>query len=534
MSFVNKGSMPTTVLVSREPDLSGNFVCDGTADDVEIQAAIDYVGVFARGLVHIRQGRYNISAPLVLTGIYNITIEGDGRGRPINQTGGAFVQEGTILMLVTGTDDHLIEMIETAPTKACANKISRLNLHGNAANQTPAAASDCIHLEYVKEFCIENCTVMRAVRYCIGQFSSCENIWIINNMIVQGGDGDSCLFYSGSNVGRIIDNIIMGAVAAGAWGIEMTASSGYGRILGNTITDSSGNITINVSSYIEIIGNSIGAATNNNIFLSHDCHHNSIASNRIISTTNFRGIAIADGGVACTFNLIIGNQILDNNTDGVWLANISDNNAIIDNIITGNGGYGVNISAVTVTNTRVLGNIFNNNASGPIQDLGTATVLHVKTFQFQQGGNAGGIVIGQFIHADASPKGWEIDADAEWAIALGQMPLECQMVVRIKIWAVGLIAPGAGDQMRLEILVNAGGNDEVFTTEAISVVNKNNVTEATAINDVIYWMIDASDDTDIDEIVGGDSVEIKVKHEAAGNGDAATDAVFRSVEIEYV
>ena len=32
--------MPVTAYVTREPDRSGNFVCDGVADNVQIQAAI--------------------------------------------------------------------------------------------------------------------------------------------------------------------------------------------------------------------------------------------------------------------------------------------------------------------------------------------------------------------------------------------------------------------------------------------------------------------------------------------------------------
>ena len=43
MSYEIKGSLAATVVVSREPDRSGNLVCDGTADDVEIQAALDYL-----------------------------------------------------------------------------------------------------------------------------------------------------------------------------------------------------------------------------------------------------------------------------------------------------------------------------------------------------------------------------------------------------------------------------------------------------------------------------------------------------------
>jgi hypothetical protein len=52
-----------------------------------------------------------------------------------------------------------------------------------------------------------------------------------------------------------------------------------------------------------------------------------------------------------------------------------------------------------------------------------------------------------------------------------------------------------------------------------------------AANDVIFWTIVTAG---VLALLGGDSVEVKVLHEAAGNGDCATNAYIRTVEIEYV
>jgi len=61
MSLENKGSMATTVTISMEPDRSGNYVCSGVADNVEIQAAIDYVTSSSLGgRIYIKRGIYNI------------------------------------------------------------------------------------------------------------------------------------------------------------------------------------------------------------------------------------------------------------------------------------------------------------------------------------------------------------------------------------------------------------------------------------------------------------------------------------------
>ena len=53
-------------------------------------------------------------------------------------------------------------------------------------------------------------------------------------------------------------------------------------------------------------------------------------------------------------------------------------------------------------------------------------------------------------------------------------------------------------------------------------------------NDVIYWTITASDDADIDDMIGADQIMIKVLHEAASGPSCQTDAVFTCVIIEYV
>lgn len=69
MSYTRMGTIVTECLVTREPDRSGNFVCDGTADDVEIQAALDYLTA-ARTWQEkvVLKGNFTISAPIVVSG----------------------------------------------------------------------------------------------------------------------------------------------------------------------------------------------------------------------------------------------------------------------------------------------------------------------------------------------------------------------------------------------------------------------------------------------------------------------------------
>lgn len=234
-------------------------------------------------------------------------------------------------------------------------------------------------------------------------------------------------------------------------------------------------------------------------------------------------------------NLICGNYCTDGMGSGISLISNNDECFIIGNYCNYNDDYGIEIGAANCDDNWVINNWLLGNGTGPFLDNGTDTKMHTAKFQFQHGGTeAGGIVVGQFVHATASAKGWAISGATEWAIALGHLPLEIQQVVRINVWAVGLAAPGAGNQMRLDINVNAGQDDQAYTAEPIAVANKNNVTENFAVNDIIHWMIDATDDTDIGDLIGGDNFEVKVIYRVAGDSDIATDAVFRCVEFEYV
>jgi len=155
-------------------------------------------------------------------------------------------------------------------------------------------------------------------------------------------------------------------------------------------------------------------------------------------------------------------------------------------------------------------------------------------FPFTAGGDATGIIIAQFIHGDASPKGWEIDAAAEWAIAPFTLPPDCQQVCWVRIKAVGLAAPGAGNGMLLDIQIDAGGDDEGFQAEAIAVANKVNSTLNFAANDVIQWLLTPADDSDIGDLIADDHGHVKVRFETFANGDIDTDAVFGTVTFEGV
>ena len=171
-----------------------------------------------------------------------------------------------------------------------------------------------------------------------------------------------------------------------------------------------------------------------------------------------------------------------------------------------------------------------------MNDVGTGTKLATKTFSFIAGGDVDGTALwANYVSATASAKGWEVDDAADWAEALGQLPLELQQIVRFKIWAVALGAPiGGGGQMHLEINMNAGASNLAYTTEPVALANFDGEEADYVATDVVHWVVDSGDDADIGSMVGGMSIEIEVIYEVGAAPDGATNAVFRTVEIEYV
>ncbi|MBN2542851.1 hypothetical protein JXI42_08265 [bacterium] len=68
-----------TLLVSSLPDNSGNFVCDGTADQVQINSALDSLATLGGGELYIKSGIYVISEAININSS-GITIRGAGWG----------------------------------------------------------------------------------------------------------------------------------------------------------------------------------------------------------------------------------------------------------------------------------------------------------------------------------------------------------------------------------------------------------------------------------------------------------------------
>ncbi|GAG87107.1 unnamed protein product, partial [marine sediment metagenome] len=228
-------------------------------------------------------------------------------------------------------------------------------------------------------------------------------------------------------------------------------------------------------------------------------------------------------------NICYNNDLLASSTyDGIYIEDDCDYNLVHSNYCEANDRWGISIgiAANSCVGNWVKNNFLIGNGSGPFSDQGTGTILATIPIPLIQGT--------AFVSTAGEAWGWEISADTNFALGIGWLPLEVQQVVRIRVIGVALAAPGAGAYMRIQITGEGATFDEVFTTEPIDVVNHNNEEVNVAIDDVVNWVFDATDDADIGQLLGGDRLQIKVLHEGAGNGDAETNAIVDTIQVEFV
>jgi hypothetical protein len=364
-------------------------------------------------------------------------------------------------------------------------------------------------------------------------------VWRDMNLDGVGNAAGDGIHIAPTGAGRFIDASMYNVYIHRFAGRGIYTEEGWGWELNKVIIESCGASGLEIRGpRLKVFGGKFSSNTLNGIFV-------------LANGTTIIGAEIDNNyqnGVNILYlyeNLIafcyIHNNSLEaaNTYDGVKLDGPTYGNSIVLNIIDGNNQqrYGVNIDAYGNVNTRVLGNRFTNNVTAHIYDGGTNTMLATKVIPFLMGGSVEGTVdVNKFISATASAKGWQVNTSAtDWAVALGQLPSELQQIVRIKVWAVALGAPlGAGGQMHVQLIVNAGADNAAFNTESVDLANFDSITTDYVAGDVVYWSASASDDVDIGHMLGGMSIEVKVIYQAGANPDGATNAVFRVVEIEYV
>ena len=502
---------------ANKDDLYTNYwYCDETADNVQIQEAIDYAITLGGGKVFLERGNYQIAAQIAWADAY-IFLQGEGHEVQFGDDGTTLTQAFSGDMIsITYTDANDSGFI-----------IKDMKLKGVSASFTGRG----IHINNAKGWLLENLVIGKFQGNAL-RVRNCGWHRLINVFTAQSLS-DHIIYYN-TNVDWKWFAVEADTIESGTQlydAVYLTASSG--EIIGGHFEAG-----ITYGRYgLDILNDSLVAVNEARVAFC-GLHGIQIFDNtgpvKLIGLTIWR-VNESDFGLGAGINIdssekviIEGCSIEDRRGTPLMRycireTNGADNNLIVGNDLRGNPTLGsmILIGAGTTAKDNLV------EGTSLISD---GVSIHNKPFQFTEAVN-GAIVT-------ASPTGVDVDATTEVALAWGQLPEEVQQVIRLKIWAVATDAPiGAGGQMHLEVTFNAGASNAVYNTAAKSwnLANFDGEEANYIAGDVVHWVIERGDvGNELDNLAAGDSFEILAIWETGADPDGATDALFRVIEVEYV
>jgi parallel beta-helix repeat protein len=281
-----------------------DYLCDGTADDVEINAAITALPATG-GEIVILDGTYNIAAKIDVTKD-NVSIRGNGNATILKRMFDSSVKEGVITL-----------------TGRSGCKIADLQVDGNKTSYTSSN------------------------NYGIYLDSSSNNTIIGNTCNNNNSYG---IYLSSASNNTVTSNTCNN----NNYGIYLRNSSNNSTVTSNTCNNNSYGICLNKSSNNTVTGN---VCDNNYIGIYfYDSSNNTVTSNTC-NNNNF-GIGLGNSN---NNNTIIGNTCNNNGSYGIYL-DTSSNNTVTCNTCN-NNKYGIDLDSSSNNNT-VTSNTCNNNNAG--------------------------------------------------------------------------------------------------------------------------------------------------------------------------
>jgi parallel beta-helix repeat protein len=321
------GDASNTYVVAASDSLRpylANYRGDGTADDVQINLALDAANTAGGGTVYLMEGTYDITAALTIDD--NITLVGAG--------------DATILSSDTDAPTASFDLIENEDISGGNTNITVRNLQINGNNATVTGTRNSIEFEKV------------------GSGSG--------NSATIGAVVDSVTIVDAENVGIQYDTVMNGTitnvkVVDASYGIQLTDSVRV-TISDSQISGTSGQAIELVDSNSEIVvdGNIIEGVGGSAHGIRASILQHSVISNNIIRNNTGRGILIGSGSTS-QYNVISGNYISGSGEHGIsFLGNYYHftitGNSIYDNDDSGTGA-GIDIAG-TGADVFIQGNYF--------------------------------------------------------------------------------------------------------------------------------------------------------------------------------
>jgi len=333
------------VTVSR--DGSGDFNCDGTDDNIQIQQAIDSIAAVG-GIVFIRKGVYDISASITLPS--NIHLTGEGNSSQ--------------LVLADTTNEDIVENANQLVLTDENIEVSNLYFDGNRDNQT--VVRHCVGLHGANYSKVHNNYMKDAFGDGV-YMAGCTNIKVYNNTITNSKrQGISC----GEAVAtycsyiQIYDNLIFGSDLIG---IDIEPAS-FTTIRDNYIVNGGTGSGSSIKPAITLRGTNSdtkadferNVVMNNYIYnwyegiIIRNQKNFKVSNNYVNKMTTNHGIYMLNN----KDGEIIDNTFIYNNKSGIEIQSDNKNLVINNNVCKYNMLYGIsaNGSYLDVVNNNVLNN----------------------------------------------------------------------------------------------------------------------------------------------------------------------------------
>ena len=313
--------------------MSADYLCDGTADDVEIQAALTAA---AGGKVILLEGNYQITANLTVPS--DTHFAGMGKGTILTTTAAV----GITNMVILNGDNITVSDMKLVLGAGAGDAGSRPNVV--YANTKTLIWLENLWLVGDKSVADDGSDV----RQCGVCFVTVTESKIVDSRS-EDNDKHSISLNVSSNNNTISGNTCQGGTRDG---IYLNASLNN-TITGNTCQGNAYGIYLNASLNNTITRNTCQATGDYGISLNVDSDNNTVTGN--ISQGNRQGILISGS----YHNTVTGNTCQGNDQNGIYISGCS-NNTVTGNTCRGNDHHGIFLD--DSDNNTVTGNTLTENS----------------------------------------------------------------------------------------------------------------------------------------------------------------------------
>jgi parallel beta-helix repeat protein len=303
-------------------DGSGDYNCDGTADEVEINDALSNLPSTG-GIVLLKKGTYNIAGSIDMLKS-NVVLQGEGKATKIFLSNSANVDMIRVGNGTTIVNDCVVE---------------NMTVDGNRANQTSLGSPVIIWgssgTKALRNI-VRGCRLTNCLSDCLKVIYADKGI-VSGNVVEENTGGAGIGIFSSSQNNDIIGNVLI----HNTYGIYSSAN--YNNIVGNVLVDNTAyGVYVNGVVNLNISGNWFGSIAyfQTGVYLAANAARNTITGNTFYQP--YRAIfAAADANVIG--NTISGNSIYLANQEAIYMQAGANQNAIVGNTIRSSAMHAIRI-----------------------------------------------------------------------------------------------------------------------------------------------------------------------------------------------